>query len=255
MFLCGTRSMESRKLYYAKIGIGTPPKEYYVQVDTGSDIMWINCIQCRECPKRGYHGLELTLYDPEDSFTGKLVTCSQDFCAEINGGAVTGCKANASCLYTETYGDGSYNIGYFVMDVVQYDSVSGDLETKLANGKKTNLQYEQIYTKELVDANTADDMPTSMIGQRIVLPASFIRGPRDMRRRFLDAMTLVQDGGKPDIFLTMTCNPKWPEIQNELLPWQKAEDRPDVVSRVFHAKIEDLKEQLLNRAKRQAVEG
>ncbi|KAL4571708.1 hypothetical protein LXL04_018473 [Taraxacum kok-saghyz] len=125
----------------------------------------------------------------------------------------------------------------------------------ITEAEKTNLQYEQIYTKELVDANTADDMPTSMIGQRIVLPASFIRGPRDIRRRFFDAMALVQDGGKPDIFLTMTCNPKWPEIQNELLPWQKAEDRPDVVSRVFHAKIEDLKEQLLNRAKRQAVEG
>lgn len=78
--------------------------------------------------------LELTLYDPKDSFTGELVTCSQDFCAEINGGAVTGCKANASCLYTETYGDGSYSIGYFVMDIVQYASVSGDLETKLANG-------------------------------------------------------------------------------------------------------------------------
>lgn len=63
-----------------------------------------------------------------------MVTCDQDFCAEINGGAVTGCKANASCLYTETYGDGSYSIGYFVEDVVQYDSVSGDLETKQANG-------------------------------------------------------------------------------------------------------------------------
>ncbi|KAL4563839.1 hypothetical protein LXL04_027887 [Taraxacum kok-saghyz] len=99
----------------------------------------------------------------------------------------------------------------------------------------------------VVDANTAGDVPTSMIGQRIVLPASFIGGPRDMRRRFLDAMALVQDGGKPDIFLTMTCNPQWPEIQNELLPWQNAEDRPDVVSRVFHAKIEDLKEQLLKR--------
>lgn len=132
--LGGTGRPDAVGLYYARIGIGTPPKEYYVQVDTGSDIMWINCIQCRECPKRGYHGLELTLYDPEDSFTGKLVTCSQDFCAEINGGAVTGCKANASCLYTETYGDGGYSMGYFVMDVVQYDSVSGDLETKLANG-------------------------------------------------------------------------------------------------------------------------
>ncbi|KAJ9555417.1 hypothetical protein OSB04_010031 [Centaurea solstitialis] len=132
--LGGTGRPDAVGLYYARIGIGTPPREYYVQVDTGSDIMWINCIQCHECPKRGYHGLELTLYDPEDSLTGKMVTCSQDFCAEINGGAVTGCKANASCLYTETYGDGSYSIGYFVSDVVQYDSVSGDLQTKLANG-------------------------------------------------------------------------------------------------------------------------
>ncbi|KAL4582397.1 hypothetical protein LXL04_006945 [Taraxacum kok-saghyz] len=111
--------------------------------------------------------------------------------------------------------------------------------------------YVKIDTSQLyqgvVDANTAGDVPTSMIGQRVVLPASFIGGPRDMRRRFLDAMALVQDGGKPDIFLTMTCNPKCPEIQNELLSWQKAKDRPDVVSIVFHAKIEDLKEQLLKR--------
>ncbi|XP_076884884.1 aspartic proteinase 36-like [Bidens hawaiensis] len=132
--LGGTGRPDAVGLYYARIGIGTPPKEYYVQVDTGSDIMWTNCIECSECPKRGYHGLGLTLYNPKDSFTGNVVTCSSAFCAEVNGGAVTGCKANASCLYYEYYGDGSFSVGYFVMDVVQYDSVSGDLETKLANG-------------------------------------------------------------------------------------------------------------------------
>jgi hypothetical protein len=31
---------------------------------------------------------------------------------------------------------------------------------------------------------------------------------KDMRRRYLDAMALVRRFGKPDIFLTMTCNPK-----------------------------------------------
>ncbi|GJT62834.1 putative reverse transcriptase domain-containing protein [Tanacetum coccineum] len=49
---------------------------------------------------------------------------------------------------------------------------------------------------------------------------------------------------KPDIFHTMTCNPNWPEIQTELLPGQAALDRPDLVSRVFRAKLEDLKEKL-----------
>ncbi|KAI3697051.1 hypothetical protein L6452_29771 [Arctium lappa] len=121
-------------LYYAKIGIGTPPREYYVQVDTGCDIMWVNCIDCRDCPKKGYHGMDLTLYDPELSITGRSVTCDEEFCTEINGGTVTGCKTNASCLFTEIYGDGSESTGSFVKDVIQYDSVSGDLETKLATG-------------------------------------------------------------------------------------------------------------------------
>ncbi|PWA63457.1 Aspartic peptidase [Artemisia annua] len=78
--------------------------------------------------------LELTLYNPEDSITRKNITCDQDFCAEINGGVVTACKANESCLYSATYTDGSYSFGYLVEDVVQFDSVSGDLETKKASG-------------------------------------------------------------------------------------------------------------------------
>ncbi|KAF5783377.1 putative nepenthesin [Helianthus annuus] len=120
-------------LYYTKIGIGTPPKEYHVQVDTGSDIMWINCIQCQGCVNKGYHGLDLTQYDPNASYTEKPVTCQEEICKDINGvtDTVHGCKANASCFYNENYGDGSNSMGYMVKDVVQYDSVFGDLITQL----------------------------------------------------------------------------------------------------------------------------
>ncbi|XP_023748017.1 uncharacterized protein LOC111896240 [Lactuca sativa] len=99
----------------------------------------------------------------------------------------------------------------------------------------------------VVDCFNAGEVQPSRVGQRVVLPASFIGGPCDMRRRFLDAMTLVQDDGRPDIFLTMTYNPKWKEIDDELLPGQSAQDRPDLVARVFHAKLEDLKVQLFQR--------
>lgn len=132
--LGGTGRPDSVGLYYAKIGIGTPSKDYYVQVDTGSDIMWVNCIQCKECPKRGYNGLELTLFNPADSLTGELVHCDDQFCTQLNRGPVSDCVTNMSCIYTELYGDGSFSIGYFVKDVVIYDRVSGDLETKSANG-------------------------------------------------------------------------------------------------------------------------
>ncbi|CAK7348097.1 unnamed protein product [Dovyalis caffra] len=132
--LGGTGRPDTLGLYYAKIGIGTPSKDYYVQVDTGSDIMWVNCIQCRECPRTSSLGIDLTLYNIKDSDTGKLVPCDQEFCYEINGGPLSGCIANMSCPYLEIYGDGSSTAGYFVKDVVQYARVSGDLKTTAANG-------------------------------------------------------------------------------------------------------------------------
>ena len=66
-----------------------------------------------------------------------------------------------------------------------------------------------------------------------------------MRRRYMDATALVRRYGKPDIFLTMTCNPNWNEIRNELYPGQSAQDRPDLVTRVFRAKLEAMKKKLL----------
>jgi len=69
----------------------------------------------------------------------------------------------------------------------------------------------------------------SRVGRRIILPTSFIGCPRDMRRRYLDAVALVKRFGKPDIFLTMTCNPRWPEIQQELNLGKEAYNRSNLV--------------------------
>jgi hypothetical protein len=50
-------------------------------------------------------------------------------------------------------------------------------------------------------------------------------------------MAIVRKQGKPDLFITMTCNTKWPEIVSALLPGQSAQDRPDLTARVFHLKL------------------
>ena len=60
-------------------------------------------------------------------------------------------------------------------------------------------------------------------------------------------MTVVSRYGKPDFFLTMTCNPKWREIQECLAPGQVAVDRPDVVARVFKLKVDELRNDLFKR--------
>jgi hypothetical protein len=60
-----------------------------------------------------------------------------------------------------------------------------------------------------------------------------------MAQWYQDAMALVRHYGKPDLFITMTCNPYWPEIE-KAPPSEKA----IVSARVFYCKLEKLKNDL-----------
>ncbi|XP_020985767.1 LOW QUALITY PROTEIN: uncharacterized protein LOC107461290 [Arachis duranensis] len=78
-------------------------------------------------------------------------------------------------------------------------------------------------------------------GKRIVLPASFTGGARYMIQNYQDAMAICRVVGYPDLFITLTCNPKWQEIQDHVCNrGLKAEDRPDIVCRVFKAKLDHM---------------
>ena len=46
------------------------------------------------------------------------------------------------------------------------------------------------------------------VGQKVVLPAIFCRGPRYMFERQQDAMAYVRSFGRPDLFITVTIDPK-----------------------------------------------
>ena len=93
----------------------------------------------------------------------------------------------------------------------------------------------------IIDSIAIGERCGANVGKRIVLPASFIGGPRDMRRRYADAMALVQHYGKPDLFLTMTCNLAWPETKEHLLPNEESQNRPDLIARVFKSKTSRVK--------------
>nr|XP_027095001.1 uncharacterized protein LOC113715051 [Coffea arabica] len=99
----------------------------------------------------------------------------------------------------------------------------------------------------VMDSVIAGQCQGSKVGQRVVLPVSFIGGPRDMKRRYVDAMALVQKFGKPDLFITTTCNPSWPEIKDHMLGTDEGHNRPDLLTRVFHAKLDMLKQELFKK--------
>jgi len=91
----------------------------------------------------------------------------------------------------------------------------------------------------IVDA-AVHGIDLSNVGNRSILPSSFKGGPREMWQLYQDAMAIVRYYGKPDLFITMTCNPLWPEITAELFPGQTTQDRPELVSRVFKLKLNAL---------------
>ena len=68
-----------------------------------------------------------------------------------------------------------------------------------------------------------------------------------MRRKYLDVMTLIQKFEKSEFFFTMTCNPNWPEIKEHLIQEEETQNMPNLLARVFYAKLEQLKDKLLKK--------
>jgi hypothetical protein len=96
----------------------------------------------------------------------------------------------------------------------------------------------------IMDA-VADGTPLENVGKSTILPSSFVGGPRYMQQLYHDAMAFVRSHTKPDLFITMTCNPQWPEITENLAPGQTTQDHPDLVARVFRLKLSTLLEDIL----------
>ncbi|XP_066384734.1 uncharacterized protein [Miscanthus floridulus] len=105
----------------------------------------------------------------------------------------------------------------------------------------SNPEHQKLIRVELyqglVDVISAGETQGSKVGKRIVLPRSFPGCDRDMQQRFLNAMAIIQRFGKPDYFITMTCNPYWEEITSNLEPGQDPQDRPELVARVYNCHI------------------
>ncbi|KAI7938124.1 hypothetical protein MJO28_015044 [Puccinia striiformis f. sp. tritici] len=81
---------------------------------------------------------------------------------------------------------------------------------------------------------------TEVLGRKIVLPSSFSGSPRSMKQLYQDAMASVREFGPPSLFITMTANSIWDEMDKELKDHQEAADRPDLITRIFRLKLEDL---------------
>jgi hypothetical protein len=91
---------------------------------------------------------------------------------------------------------------------------------------------EYIYLRDAV----ANDGNVENLGALVILPATFTGSPKHMHEYTQDAMAYVRTYGRPDLFITFTCNPAWTEIKEMLTNGQSPSERHDLIARVFKQK-------------------
>nr|XP_043607068.1 aspartyl protease family protein 2-like [Erigeron canadensis] len=99
--------------YFTRIGIGSPPRYSYMVLDTGSDVVWIQCSPCRRC----YTQTD-PIFNPSKSNSFGHVPCRTSLCNRLDS---PGCNTKSNkCMYQVSYGDGSFTIGEFSTETLTF---------------------------------------------------------------------------------------------------------------------------------------
>ena len=97
----------------------------------------------------------------------------------------------------------------------------------------------------LIESVQSGNMVSTTSGRRTILPSTFQGGDRFLSELYHDVMDICKTYGYPDLFITFTCNSKWPELtrfaDNKKL---RVEDRLDIICRVFKMKLDELLDDL-----------
>ncbi|PQQ15243.1 aspartic proteinase-like protein 2 [Prunus yedoensis var. nudiflora] len=108
-------------LYYTKVKLGSPPKEFNVQIDTGSESLWVACNSCSDCPRSTWLPIQLSSYDSASSSTAQLIPCSM-----CTPAFQAKCSPQTNqCSYSIQYADGSGALGHYVSDTLHFDRIQG----------------------------------------------------------------------------------------------------------------------------------
>ncbi|XP_016451446.1 aspartic proteinase Asp1 [Nicotiana tabacum] len=95
--------------YQVTINVGQPPKPYFLDIDTGSDLTWLQCdAPCAKCAPAPH-----SLYKPNKN----IVKCKDPVCASLHLPANHHCHTpDEQCDYEVEYADHGSSLGVLVKD-------------------------------------------------------------------------------------------------------------------------------------------
>ncbi|KAJ7547227.1 hypothetical protein O6H91_08G075700 [Diphasiastrum complanatum] len=101
--------------YIMQLKLGTPPQTLLAILDTGSDLVWVQCKPCRRC-----HSQQGPIFSTSSSSSYNNLSCSSPQCKRFSNRI---CGSN--CQYLYEYGDQSGSMGDFSSETITMATTSG----------------------------------------------------------------------------------------------------------------------------------
>lgn len=155
-------------LYYTYLHFGNPPRPYFLDIDTGSDLTWIQCdAPCASCTK-GAH----PFYKPAKE---NIIPHKDSYCVEVQGNQRTKhCETCHQCDYEIEYADHSSSLGVLARDELYLNIANGSLaNSKVVFGCAYDQQGSLLNTLGKTDgilglSKAKISLPTQLARQGII---------------------------------------------------------------------------------------
>ncbi|CAL5199741.1 unnamed protein product [Lathyrus oleraceus] len=107
--------------YLMSYYVGTPPFKVYSTLDSGSNLIWIQCKPCNIC-----YNQTTPIFNPSKSLSYQKISCSSSRCKSKEED-ISCSNDRDSCEYTLDYGRGSKTQGDLILETLTLESTSGSM--------------------------------------------------------------------------------------------------------------------------------
>ncbi|XP_057865417.1 aspartic proteinase nepenthesin-1 [Cryptomeria japonica] len=112
--------------FLMSVAVGTPSVSFEAIVDTGSNLIWTQCLPCQNC-----YNQPTPIFDPSQSSSYSTVPCTDSLCDALDK-FKTGCTPD--CTFDYKYDDGSETSGDLAYESFSIGSGSGSTVAGIAFG-------------------------------------------------------------------------------------------------------------------------
>ncbi|WVZ02573.1 hypothetical protein V8G54_023379 [Vigna mungo] len=127
--------------YVMSYSVGTPEFQVFGIVDTGSDIVWMQCQPCKTC-----YDQTTPIFNPSKSTTYETLPCSSTSCKSVSDNSCYSHKKK-NCEYSIFYEDGRYSQGDLGLETLTLGSTIGSSvkfpRTVIGCGRNNSFSSEE----------------------------------------------------------------------------------------------------------------